>query len=414
VLNRPPTDKEISETLALLPAVEEAHAAITNELAPLEVKMVPVIADLKHQREEAIARAKAELTTYDVMTKSLKAELENRRQGQIATMEKGLKEYEELLPAQAAFWETKNHPSDTKTTWVPVEPAEMSATGDNKLVHQNDGSIVASGPKGASDYLILVHSPLTNITGVMLETLPDDKLPRFGPGRNDDGNFVLSEIDLTWAAGTNLPDTAAKFSDARADFSQNDFSVNQAIDGKVFSRRNGWAISGAPNTQRHTATFKLEDPIVSTNGVTIRFNLQQHYGDNLLLGRFRLYFTTNDDPLDFGMPEAVVQASRASAGQRTPEQAAAIVSYYRAADAEFWKRKQAVVKASEPLPVDPKFTELQQALSKTEEPIRLDPRLVQLREDAVVSAKQMENKRLVVVQDLAWALINSPGFLFNH
>ena len=73
-----------------------------------------------------------------------------------------------------------------------------------------------------------------------------------------------------------------------------------------------------------------------------------------------------------------------------------------------------MVKASEPLPVDPKSTELQQALAKAEEPIRLDPRLVQLREDAVASAKQMENKRLVVVQDLAWALINSPGFLFNH
>jgi len=248
----------------------------------------------------------------------------------------------------------------------------------------------------------------------MLETLPDDKLPRFGPGRNDDGNFVLSEIELSWAAGTNLPDTSAKFSDARADFSQNDFSVNQAIDGKVFSGRNGWAVGGAPTIQRHTATFRLEDPIVSTNGATIRFTLQQHYGDNLLLGRFRLYLTTSDDALDFGMPEPVVQAARAPPGQRTPEQAAAIFSYYRSSDAEFWKRKQAVVKASEPLPVDPKFTELQQALSKAEEPIRLDPRLVQLREDAVVSAKQMENKRLVVVQDLAWALINSPGFLFNH
>ena len=414
VLNRPATDKEVDETLAMIPAVDAAHAAITNELAPLEVKMVPVIDDLKHQREEAIAHAKADLATYDVMTKSLKAELENRRQGEIATMEKELKEYEELLPAEAAFWETKNRPADTRTTWVLVDPQEMSATGDNKLVHENDGSIVASGPKGPSDYLITVHSPLTNITGVMLETLPDDKLPRFGPGRAGDGNFVLSEIELSWAAGTNLPDTAAKFSDARADFSQNDYSVNQAIDGKVFSGRNGWAVGGAPTIQRHTATFKLEDPIASTNGATIRFTLQQHYGEDLLLGRFRLYLTTSDDPLDFGMPEAVVQAARSSAGQRTPEQAAAIISYYRSADAELWKRKQAVVKASDPLPVDPKFTELQQALSKAEEPIHLDPRLVQLRDDAKTSAKQMENKRLVVVQDLTWALINSPGFLFNH
>jgi WD40 repeat protein len=414
VLNRPATGKEIDNTLALLSAVDSDHLAITNELAPLEIKMVPVIADLKREREEAIARAKADLASYDVMTKSLKAELENRRQSEIATMEKELKEYEELLPAQAAFWETKNHPADSKTTWVPVEPQEMSATGDNKLARQNDGSIVATGPKGQSDYLLLVHSPLTNITGVMLEALPDDKLPRFGPGRNDDGNFVLSEIELSWAAGTNLPDTSAKFSDARADFSQNDFPVNQAIDGKVYSGRNGWAVGGAPTVQRHTATFRLEEPIVSTNGAMLRFNLQQHFGENLMLGRFRLYLTTGDDPLDFGMPEAVVQAARAPAGQRTSEQAAAILGHYRSSDAEFWKRKQALVKASEPLPVDPKFTELQQALSKAEEPVHLDQRLVQLREDAQASAKQIDNKRLVVVQDLAWALINSPAFLFNH
>jgi hypothetical protein len=39
---------------------------------------------------------------------------------------------------------------------------------------------------------------------------------------------------------------------------------------------------------------------------------------------------------------------------------------------------------------------------------------VQLRDDAVTSAQQLANKRLVVVQDLTWALINSAGFLFNH
>ena len=49
-----------------------------------------------------------------------------------------------------------------------------------------------------------------------------------------------------------------------------------------------------------------------------------------------------------------------------------------------------------------------------EEPIRLDPYLVQLRVDAQASTRQTENTRLTVVQDLTWALINSPGFLFNH
>ena len=414
VLNRPATTNEIQSTLALLSSVETDHTQITNELAPLEVKMVPVIADLTQQREAAIKQAKADLATYDEMTKSLKAELENRHQLEITNKETELREYEKLLPAQAAFWETKNNPGETKTTWVPLQIQEVSATGESKLARENDGSLFASGGKGSSDYLILARSQLTNITGVMIEALPDDRLPKFGPGRNDDGNFVLSELELSWATGTNAPDTNAKFGDAKADFSQTDFAVSQAIDGKVYTGRNGWAIGSAPSLQRHIATFKLEDPIVSTNGVTVRFNLQQHYGDNMLLGRFRLYLTTSEEPLDFGMPEAVVQAARAPAGQRKPEQAAAIFEYYRFTDAEFWKRRQAAAKAAEALPEDPKFTELQQALSKAQEPVHLDPRLVQLRDDAVASSKQLSNKRLVVVQDLTWALINSSGFLFNH
>ena len=142
--------------------------------------------------------------------------------------------------------------------------------------------------------------------------------------------------------------------------------------------------------------------------------MQQHYDETRLLGRFRLYFTASEAALEFGMPESVVQAAHATAGARTPHQAAAILDYYRSTDVEFWKRRQAVAKASEPLPADPKLTELQKALSKAEEPILLDPRLIQLREDAVASAHQLENKRLVVVQDLTWALINSPAFLFNH
>ena len=91
-----------------------------------------------------------------------------------------------------------------------------------------------------------------------------------------------------------------------------------------------------------------------------------------------------------------------------------IVDYYRNSDADFWKRKQALVKASEPLAADSKLEELKNNLKLAEEPVRINPTLVQLREDAKDSTLQNENKRLTVVQDLTWALVNSPGFLFNH
>jgi len=414
VLNRPASEPETEKALKLISAVDADYVSITNELGPLEIKLAPAIAEVNKQREEAIAKAKADLATYDEMTKSLRAELEKRREAEITMRQSELKDHEKMLPAQAAFWELKNNPAEPRTTWVPIEPKQISTTNNTKVTRQPDGSYLTSGGKSPDEFLALAHSPLTNITGVMLEVLPDDALPQFGPGRHGDGNFVLSEIGLKWAAGTNLPDLSAKFVDARADFSQNDYSVQQAIDGRVETGRNGWAIGGAPNLQRHTATFKLEQPIASTNGVTLRFSLHQNFGEDFLLGRFRLYVTTSDDPLDFGIPEAVVQAGRAPAGQRRLEQAAAILDYYRNTDVEFWKRKQALVKASDPLPVDPKFTELQNGLKKAEEPVRLDPHLVQLREDSKLSAEQRENKRLVAMQDLTWALVNSAGFLFNH
>ncbi|NOS70023.1 MAG: DUF1549 domain-containing protein [Verrucomicrobia bacterium] len=414
VVNRPATESETKNVLALLGSVDNDNANITNELSALEVTMAPKIVELQRQREEAIAKSKADLVTYDEMTKNLRPELEKRRLSELDITQRQLKEYEKLLPAQAAFWETKNNPADTKTTWMPVDAQKMSATAKIKLSRQSDGSIIASDGRSPSDYVIEAASSLANITGVMLEVLPDESLPQFGPGRHKDGNFVLSEIELKWATGTNSPDTEAKFTDARADFSQTDYSVTQAIDGRIEGGKNGWALGGAPAIQRHTATFKLETPIASTNGVMLRFMLWQHFGEDYLLGRFRLYLTTSAEPLEFGLPENVVQAARASAGQRKPEQASAILDFYRDSDGEFWKRKQAVVKASEPLPIDPKLTELQKAATQAEDPIRLDPYLVQLREDAKASGRQNQNKRLTVVQDLTWALINSPGFLFNH
>ena len=394
--------------------VEQDHAKLTNELGALELKMTPIIADLEAKRELAISQAKTNLATYGENTKFLRAELEKRRGEQISTAERELKQYEQLLPAQAAYWETRNNADNTKTIWILADALKATATAGTKLETQKDGSIFATGENKQSDYRIAVHTTLTNITGVMLEVLPDERLPGIQGGRAADGNFVLSEIELRWAADTNTPDTLVKFTQARADFSQQGYPVAAAIDGTAEPGQNGWAIAGAPGIQRHTATFALEHPIGATNGTSLQFKLIQRYADSFNLGRFRLSITTAADPLDFGLPQNVVQSMASPPGQRQPEQTAAIIDYYRFCDPEFWKRKQSLLAAKEPLPDDPRLAELQRALSTVEEPIQLDPYLVQLRQDTLASAKQCENKRLTVVQDLTWALINSSAFLFNH
>jgi hypothetical protein len=47
-------------------------------------------------------------------------------------------------------------------------------------------------------------------------------------------------------------------------------------------------------------------------------------------------------------------------------------------------------------------------------PLPEDSRLLRLRADAKESEGQLVNARLTSAQDLVWALINSPAFLFNH
>jgi hypothetical protein len=99
---------------------------------------------------------------------------------------------------------------------------------------------------------------------------------------------------------------------------------------------------------------------------------------------------------------------------RNPEQQAAIAAYWKEADPELRKRRLAAGKLQLPLPIDPGILQRRDAIAKAELPIKLDPKLVQLRQDVEQSTAQMANKRLTGVQDLTWALINTPAFLFNR
>ena len=93
-------------------------------------------------------------------------------------------------------------------------------------------------------------------------------------------------------------------------------------------------------------------------------------------------------------------AARATSARSTPS--------WREA-AERWPRRK------EPLPIDPKLQELRERARAGEAaPVPVDPRLAQLRKDVEMSIQQTANRRLTAAQDIAWALINSPAFLFNH
>ena len=165
--------------------------------------------------------------------------------------------------------------------------AESGAT----LERQSDGALLAKGVNAERDaYVITFDDPATSpVDRLRLEALVDPALPKPGPGRSPHGNFVLSEIIVT-AAPLDAPERAepVKFASATADFSQDHFTVAQAIDGNLAS---GWAIFGPGkwNVNR-TAIFSVEHPIGWPQGTRWTVRLDQHHGSHHTLGKLRLSF----------------------------------------------------------------------------------------------------------------------------
>ena len=111
---------------------------------------------------------------------------------------------------------------------------------------------------------------------------------------------------------------------------------------------------------------------------------------------------------------AAVAAFNVAPDKRNAKQKKAILDYYRTTDGELQKRLKAVAKEKKPLPEDPQVKKLKASLVMAQKPVVIEPKLVTLRRDVALSATQLKNRRLTMAQDVAWALINSPAFLFNR
>src|SRR5204863_8939900 len=122
---------------------------------------------------------------------------------------------------------------------------------------QDDASLLAGGKDVDNDtYTFTARTALKGITAIRLETLADDRLPKGGPGRADNGNFALTDFRVT-AATVGGKTGALKLVNPRATFEQKGLPVAAAIDG---DKKSGWAVDGAIG-EDHAAVFEMDTPL---------------------------------------------------------------------------------------------------------------------------------------------------------
>ncbi|HBU59229.1 MAG TPA: hypothetical protein DEB48_05235, partial [Verrucomicrobiales bacterium] len=177
---------------------------------------------------------------------------------------------------------------------------------------------------------------------------------------------------------------------------------------------NGWAVSpqlGKP----HIASFEIAQAPKHEGPILLTFVMKQEFsGNNWQLGKFRWSTTDNKKPINFGHPGNISALLAIAPEKRDDKQNKQLNDYFRKQDGELQKRIKTFAEAKKPRPKDKKLTELEGYLSRANAPLIEDPELTALKRAVELSKKQMTNKRLYGAQDIAWALINNPAFLFNH
>ena len=173
--------------------------------------------------------------------------------------------------------------------WRFLRPTQAKATR-SWLEIEEDDSIFVQGDASKHDTYELEFANLpAGITALRLEVLPDERLPKNGPGRayyeGPKGDFFLSEIKLS-ANGQPVKLQNGSHNYAKQWIGKGDPGAMAALDGDL---QTGWSVSGREGKPSQ-AVWQLTKPL-TTKTLKIRMDFSRHYSASL--GRFRIAVTTS-------------------------------------------------------------------------------------------------------------------------
>lgn len=203
----------------------------------------------------------------------------------------------ELREAFTRWDQDQSQAASLDRLWAALSPSQATSAGGDKLQIKPDHSVLVSGKKkpDKDTYTLVLTNLPALVQGLRIAALPDDSLPAHGPGRAEDGNFVLTKItaSIQRAAGKNEP---ILFASARASFEQTLaaeknlnklWSAASTIGPDAKDDFSGWAILPEVGKPQQLV-LECKQPLNLDGGDTIKLELVQNHGSNHTLGHFRI------------------------------------------------------------------------------------------------------------------------------
>ena len=234
--------------------------------------------------------------------------------------------------------------------WTNCSPGSVESDSGAIFDTKSDGSFDLTGEAPDKD-----NYTVTLRTD--LEELTGLRLETWR-GESDSGNYVLADLKLSVQTASDVSPQAVSLSKATSDFSQGGWAVEGSIDSDPAS---GWGIF-PERDKAHQAVFAFKEPVKTPGGAQLLLTMSQPFGTKHVVGHFRFSVTGAGGEVRYiDLPDSVIAALEAPQENRSDEAKALLHARFMATSPEF-------------------------------------------------SSKI----RLSAARDIAWALINSPAFLYNR
>ena len=318
----------------------------------------------------------------------------------VADLRRFLETPTEALSASQSKWEKEY------VAWTVLRPIEVTSLDGSTLVIQEDSSILASGKSPKNDTYEVTFGELPAFTAIRIEVLPHDSLPKKGPGRAGNGNFVLSEFEAYWQTPqdkdkdkdkdkTLTQDAPAEnpienanvewipLQNATATYEQvgaadgnpyGKWSVAAAIDRDTKGPTWGWAVMEQVGKANY-AVFELAPNAPQSNRRQLKLVLKQNLeSPKHTIGRFRIATTNTSRPVTAttGVPLEIEGILQVAQVDRTESQRDHIAKHYRTVASELRSDREQLDRLIKELDA------LDEKVPRTLVTKRVEPRLIRV------------------------------------